>query len=34
MLIFCIEIPAIMPKKQNKFYIYILWITKSCNTLK
>ena len=25
---------AIMPKKKDKFYIYILWITKSYNTLK
>ena len=23
-----------MPKKKDKFYIYILWIIKSYNTLK
>ena len=28
------NIPAIMPKKKDEFYIYILWITKSYNTLK
>ena len=31
---FCTDIPFIMPKKKDKFYIYILWITKSYNTLK
>ena len=28
------DIPAILPQKKEKFYIYILWITKSYNTLK
>ena len=23
-----------MSKKKDKFYVYIIWITKICNTLK
>ena len=33
--ILCTDIPVIMIKKnKDKFYIYILSIIKSCNTLK
>ena len=31
---FCTDIPVIMPKKKDNFYIYILSITKCYKTLK
>ena len=33
-LFFGKDIPVIMPKKKDKFYICILWITNRYNTLK
>ena len=32
--IFGTDIPVILPKKKNKFYICILWITNSFSILK
>ena len=31
---FSTDIPVFMPKKKDRFYVYIIWITKSYNTLK